>query len=52
MACSSCSGDPQVPLVREGLPTVWAFGPFPDHEVVDYAALEAYGNLLEQQAKS
>lgn len=49
MSCTTCSGNPHVPFVRAGLPTVYAWGPFPDHEVVDYAELEAYGNLLKEQ---
>lgn len=45
MACGSCGSAPTVPWVRPGLPTVYAWGPFPDHEVVDYAELEEHGNL-------
>lgn len=40
MACGSCSGRPIVPMFRNGLPTVWAWGPFPDHETVPLNELE------------
>lgn len=36
MACGSCGPKQSVPWVRPGLPTVYSWGPFPDHEVVDY----------------
>lgn len=49
MACGQCRGNPPVPYVRRGLPTVYSWGPYADHEIVDYAELEAYGNLLQGQ---
>lgn len=35
MACKSCKPPPQPPIYRRGLPTIWAWGPFPDHEEVE-----------------
>lgn len=40
MACNCGGSQKPVPYVRPGLPTVWQWGPFLDHEVVDYAELE------------
>lgn len=34
MACSSCGSRPSVPWYRNGLPTIWIWGPFVDHEIV------------------
>ena len=48
MACGSCGPKPTVPWVRIGLPTIYAWGPFPDHEVVDYAEIDN-GNLQQQE---
>lgn len=36
MVCRRCGGGPTLPWVRLGLPTIHAFGPFPDHEPVEY----------------
>ena len=48
MACSSCNSLPPTPYVRSGLPTVWKWGPFANHEVVDYTELEN-GYLIQEQ---
>ena len=48
MACKSCRPLPQPPIYRSGLPTIWAHGPFPDHEVVDYTGIDN-GYLHEEQ---
>jgi hypothetical protein len=50
MSCGSCGRLPAVPYVRVGLPTVWAWGPFPDHEVVDYTEID--NGLLQQEQES
>jgi hypothetical protein len=34
MACKSCGQT--LPLIRKGLPTIYAFGPFPGWEEVEY----------------
>lgn len=52
MACRSCSGNPPVPIVRKGLPTIWSWGPFADHEIVEYDELETYGRILEVKQES
>lgn len=52
MGCKQCSGRPSTPFERPGLPTVYAWGPFPDHQVVDYADLETYGIVPEEEPES
>ncbi len=52
MGCKQCSGKPSVPYVRAGLPTVYAWGPFLDHQVVDYAELGDHGYILEEEQES
>lgn len=42
MGCRSCSGQPSVPLVRRGFPTIWAYGPFKDHEPIPYTPIEEH----------
>lgn len=49
MGCRQCSGKPSVPYERPGIPTVYAWGPFPDHEAVDYADLESYGYSVQEE---
>lgn len=34
MACRRCGGKPPLPLIRPGLPTVYAWGPFPGYEPI------------------
>lgn len=46
MACRSCGTT--LPIVREGLPTIYAFGPFPGYEEIDYDELEEYGFIQEE----
>lgn len=36
MACKTCSGSPQLPILRQGFPTIVSLGPFPDHVPVPY----------------
>lgn len=43
MACRSCGRT--LPIIRNGMPTIYAFGPFPDHEEVDYNDLEYDGAI-------
>lgn len=35
MACKTCSQPKATPIFRNGLPTIWAWGPFADHELVE-----------------
>lgn len=45
MACKSCGRS--LPIVRPGLPTIYAFGPFPDHEEIDYTLEKNDGPIQE-----
>lgn len=47
MACRSCGTT--LPIVRKGLPTIYAFGPFPNHKEVDYTDLEENGPIQQEQ---
>ena len=47
MACKSCKPAPPPPIFRRGLPTIWAWGPFLDHEVVPPEEIESYLATLE-----
>lgn len=47
MGCRACST--VVPLRRKGLPTIYAFGPFPNHREVDYTDLEENGSIQQEQ---
>lgn len=47
MVCRRCGGKPALPYERPGLPTIRAWGPFPDHEPVPAEASEEPGVGLE-----
>ena len=48
MGCKTCSGNPSVPYKRVGLPTVWAWGPFLDHEDVPDDELEDFLSAISE----
>lgn len=48
MACKSCGTT--LPLVRKGLPTIYAFGPFPGYEEVEYTLEKNDGPIQEATA--
>lgn len=49
MGCKTCSGNPSVPYFRVGLPTVWAWGPFLDHEDVPLEELEEFLSAITDE---
>jgi hypothetical protein len=48
--CRSCGGV-TLPLIRPGLPTIYAYGPFPDHVEVDYS-IETHGTIQQETKDS
>lgn len=40
MGCKKCSGNPPTPYIRNGYPTILAWGPFPDHCEIPYIPIE------------
>lgn len=44
--CRGCGSKP-LPIVRKGLPTIFAYGPFPNHEEVDYTEIDQHGTVQE-----
>lgn len=50
MACKKCGQT--FPIIRKGLPTIYAFGPFPGWEDVDYTDLENDGTIQAERKDS
>ena len=50
MSCRSCGQT--FPIIRPGLPTIYAFGPFPGWEDVDYDLEKNNGNIQEEPTYS
>lgn len=48
MACRSCGKT--VPLIRKGMPTIYAYGPFEDYEEVEYTEVEQYGTISKDDS--
>lgn len=46
MPCRSCGQT--LPIVRKGLPTIYAFGPFPGWEDAEYTDLEKDGPIQQE----
>lgn len=47
MPCRGCGRT--FPIVRKGLPTIYAIGPFPDHKEVDYTEIDQDGPIQEDE---
>lgn len=47
MSCRSCGQT--LPIVRNGLPTIYAFGPFPGWEDAEYTDLENDGPIHKEE---